>query len=216
MTPPTAEPTRLDPLSARIAAAQAGDRAALQTLVRMYQPYLKRLAQRQSRSTSGGRRPSDLVQDTLERAVRCLRSFQGTTDPELRGWLAIILKNVLIQQHRAASRKRRSADLVPLPDLDRIEGPDPAPSPSQSLHGREAWRELLRALHTLPPRQQEAVRRHLHGDSVSEIARALNNTPAAISCLLQRGGKDLQRQLAETRPLGPWFQAMRRLLAEAS
>lgn len=202
-------------LRAVIAAAQAGDVGALKDLVRRYQPFLVRLARRQLRSAPGGPRPSDLVQDTLERFVRSLRSFQGTCDQQLRGWLSVILTNVLIQQRRSASRQRREAEHVPLPDADRFAGPDPMPSPSQQLHGQEAWRALLRAMFALPEGQQEAVHRHLRGESVAEIAQTLGKTPAAVSCLLQRGGKALQRKLGQSGQLGAWFQSMKSLLAGA-
>lgn len=201
-------------LASLIAQAQAGDEAAFREIIGQYKPYLSRLAQRRLRAETMGSRPSDLVQDTLERAVRCLKSFQGTRDPEIRAWLAKILQNVLIQQHRAASRIRRAAQLVPLPVEDQLKHCDPQPGPSEQLHGQEAWRALLRAVAELPEGQREAVRRHLRGASVAEIAQTMGKTPAAVSCLLQRGGKALQTKLQGAGPLGGWFRAMQRLLEE--
>lgn len=201
-------------LASLIAQAQAGDEAAFRTIVGQYKPFLSRLARRRLRSGTMGSRPSDLVQDTLERAVRCLQSFQGTRDPELRAWLAKILQNVLIQQHRAAGRIRRAASLVSLPSVGELEQSDPQPGPSEQLHGQEAWRSLLRAVAVLPEGQREAVRRHLRGTSVAEIAQLMGKTPAAVSCLLQRGGKALQSKLQGAGPLGGWFRAMQRLLEE--
>lgn len=202
-------------LAAIIAAAQSGDAMAFKELVRRYQPHLVRLARRRLGAGPAGQRPSDLVQDTLERAVRCLHQFQGQTDPELRRWLAVILYNVLIQQQRAAHRQRRAAEILPLPDSDLLLGPDPPPGPSQVLRGREAWRALLRAVSALPEGQREALHRHLRGEAVADIAQALGRTPPAVSCLLQRGGKALQTALGEHGQLGAWFQTMRALLAEA-
>jgi RNA polymerase sigma-70 factor (ECF subfamily) len=198
-----------------ISAAQSGDAGALRELVRRYQPHLERIARRRLGGSGAGQRPSDLVQDTLERAVRCLHQFQGTTDPQLRRWLAVILQNVFVQQQRAARRKRRAVETVPLPDSDQLSGPDPPPGPSQALRGREAWRALLRAVFALPEGQREAVHRHLRGEAVADIARALGKTPAAVSCLLQRGGKALQEALGERGQMGAWFQSLRVLLAEA-
>lgn len=210
----TQEMRLLENLPSLIAQAQAGDEAAFRALVDQYKPFLSRLARRRLRSGTTGTRPSDLVQDTLERAVRCLHSFQGTRDPELRAWLAKILQNVLIQQHRAAGRIRRTAQLVPLPSSDLLEQSDPQPGPSDQLHGQEAWRLLLRAVAVLPEGQREAVRRHLRGASVAEIAQMLGKSPAAVSCLLQRGGKALQSKLQGAGPLGGWFRTMQRLLEE--
>ena len=206
---------KADALAALIAAAQRGEAAALRELVRCYQPHLTRLARRRGVLLPAGQRPSDLVQDTLERAVRCLRQFQGHTDPELRCWLAVILRNVWIQQCRAAGRQRRAVETFPLPEADLFQDADPPPGPSQTLLGREAWRALLRAVYALPAGQSEAVRRYLHGEAVPDIARALGRTPASVSCLVQRGGHRLQQLLGEIGPLGAWFQTMRTLLAEA-
>ncbi len=209
-------PYQPDELAAIIAAAQGGEAWAMQEIVQRYQPHLLQLAKRQRSSIPMGQRPSDLVQDTLERMARCLHHFQGKTDKELRSWLAVILRNVLIQKLRAAGRQRRAVETVPLPDADQLPGPDPPPGPSQVLYGHEAWRALLRAVYTLPEGQREAVQRYLRGEAVTDIARALGRTPAAVSCLLQRGGKSLQSSLGEHGPLGAWFQEMRALLAAAS
>jgi RNA polymerase sigma-70 factor (ECF subfamily) len=198
-----------------VASARQGDGTAMRELVRRSEPHLYGLARRQPAALPAGLRPSDLVQDTLERAVRSLHQFHGRTDGELRGWLAVILRNVLIQKRRAAGRQRRAAELVPLPSSDQLPAPDPPPGPSQTLRGREAWRDLLRAVFALPDDQREAVHRYLRGDTVPEIAAALTRTPAAVSCLLQRGGKALQAALGEHGSLGDWFTVMRALLAGA-
>lgn len=213
---PDADLHRADELAALIVAAQDGEAAAFRELVRRYQPYLLRLARRRLRSGGVGQQPSDLVQDTLERAVRCLRQFQGRTDPELRRWLAVILNNILIQQHRAARRQRRAAELLPLPSSDQLLGLDPPPRLSETLRVREAWRALLREVFALPSGQREAVHLYLRGEAVADIAQALGRTPAAVSCLLQRGGKALQTALGEHGQLGRWLQTMRVLLAEAN
>jgi RNA polymerase sigma-70 factor (ECF subfamily) len=212
----TKTPDELADVAVIIAAAQSGDGPSLRVLVKRYQSHLLRLARARLRSMPEGQRPSDLVQDTLERAVRCLHQFQGSTDLELRRWLAVILQNILIQQQRAAHRLRRAARLVELPESDQLIESDPAPGPSQSLRGREAWRALLRALYALPAGQREAVHRHLKGEAVSEIAQTLGKSPAAVSCLLQRGGKALQQTLGEHGKLGAWFSTMRQLLADAT
>jgi DNA-directed RNA polymerase specialized sigma24 family protein len=83
------------------------------------------------------------------------------------------------------------------------------------LRGQEEWRRLQRAIYALPEAQREAVRRHLRGEAVGDIAATLKRSPAAISCLLQRAGKRLQQQLGGNAPLGPWFQTLRKVLAES-
>lgn len=198
-----------------LAAVRRGDPEALRELVRMVQPHLSRLARRHRGSLPEGLRPSDLVQDTLERVVRYLGQFQGESDRELRAWLGVILRNVLIQKRRSAQRLRRAVETVPLPDSDDLAAQELSLGPSQALRGQEEWRLLLRALYELPEHQREAIRRVLRGESVAETARAMGRTPAAVSCLLQRGGKQLQSLLGHKGPLGPWFALLRELLASA-
>ncbi len=198
-----------------LAAVRSGDPAALRELVRMVQPRLSRLANQRRRSLPDGLRPSDLVQDTLERVVRYLGQFQGESDRELRAWLGVILRNVLIQKRRSAQRLRRAVETVPLPDADDLAPQELSLGPSQALRGQEEWRRLLRALCELPEHQREAIRRVLRGESVAETAQAMGRTPAAVSCLLQRGGKQLQSLLGHQGPLGPWFAMLRELLASA-
>ena len=198
-----------------LAAVRSGDPAALRELLQMVQPHLSRLARQRRSSLPDGLRPSDLVQDTLERVVRYLGQFQGESDRELRAWLGVILRNVLIQKRRSAQRLRRAVETVPLPDSDDLAAQELSLGPSQALRGQEEWRRLLRALHELPQHQREAIRRVLRGESVAETAHAMGRTPAAVSCLLQRGGKQLQALLGHKGPLGPWFALLRELLARA-
>ncbi|MBP6742668.1 MAG: hypothetical protein KA244_07460, partial [Deltaproteobacteria bacterium] len=73
----TKTPDELADVAVIIAAAQSGDGPSLRVLVKRYQSHLLRLARARLRSMPEGQRPSDLVQDTLERAVRCLHQFQG-------------------------------------------------------------------------------------------------------------------------------------------
>lgn len=201
-----------DELRSLLAAAQSGDAAAKDALLRRYQPFLQRRARRLG---SARLRGSDLAQDTAERALRTLASFRGTTEPELRAWLGTILSHVVSQRLRDEHRLKRRGTLVPLSDAAPSTAPEP--SPSQVLRGKEAWRALARAVAMLPASQREVVRRHLRGASVAELAAELKKTPASISCLLQRGGQAVRAQLGEAhgdQSLGAWFTAMQALLAE--
>lgn len=193
--------------------AQGGDAGAMQDLLCRLRPYVHKLAQRKQAQLPVGQQPSDLTQDTLERVFLRLHQFGGTTEAELQRWLAVIVERSLIRQLRRSSRKRRAAELVPLPESDQLQPAEPRPSASQSLRGKEEWRQLLRAIHALPQAQRDVVRRHLRGEAVGEIARTLRRSPAAVSCLLQRAGRTLQQQLGGGGPLGPWFQSLREVLA---
>lgn len=204
-------------LTRLLAAARTGDLAARAALWRRWHPYV---LQRARRAGSGRLRGSDLAQDTAEQALRTLRAFRGQSEPELRAWLDAILRNVIGQRLRAEGRIKRRGVIVPLSQAAPAAAP--GPSPSQTLRGKEAWRALLRAVAALPDSQRHVVRRHLRGASVAELAAELDKTPAAISCLLQRGSQAVRVALGEDatgagdeRSVGDWFQAMQALLREA-
>lgn len=202
-------------LAALLAAVRAGDEAAVARVLAALQPYIARRARWRAGARLGA---SDLAQDTAEQALRTLRLFRGQSAPELRAFLDGVLRNLIGQRLRAARRGKRDAVTVPLPLCDQATPlAAPGPSPSQALRGKEAWRALLRAVAALPEAQRLVVRRHLRGASVAELAAELGRTPAAISCLLQRGGQALRAALGdpEERSLGDWFVAMQALLRDA-
>lgn len=199
-----------------IEAARGGHRAALDELLSLHLGRLSHEARRRLRGRSG-LRPSDLVQDTAERAVRSFATFQGNTDPEVRSWLSTILQNVLVQHLRADGRLKRGSARAPQPIHDlRDELPSDGESPSQVLAGKRGFHALFAAVFALPPAQREAVHRYLHGASVPEIAEALGKKPSAISCLIQRATKTLRAKLggAESPPPRAWLTGMRALLDE--
>ena len=76
--------------------ARAGDGEALGRLLGSCRSYLKLLAQVQiDRRLSGKADASDVVQDTLLYAHQVFRSFRGTTEAELLGWLRRVLASKL-------------------------------------------------------------------------------------------------------------------------
>lgn len=209
-----ADPDRVRRL---IEAARAGDGAALNELLSLHLGRLSREARRRVRGAPG-LRPSDLVQDTAERAVRSFKTFQGNTDPEVQSWLLTILQNLLVSHHRKRSRlKRGSAQQIETIEDLSDELPAGGESPSQALAGKRSFRALLGAVFELPPAQREAVHRFLRGATVPEIAGALGRTNAAVSCLLQRATKTLQSKLGGAdlpppRRLRVWLTEMRAVL----
>lgn len=195
--------------------ARQGHPVAMRKLLSTYEPHLRKMAKSRERSMPDGMRPSDLVQDTLERVVRFLKSFHGETDLALRKWLGRILRSVLAQRVRAARRLCRDQKQRALLLAQEQEKQETLLRPSQAIHAQQQWHAVLRTLHGLPPAQRDVLRRFLRGESVAAISQAMGKTPAAISCLLQRGGQRLQTQLGHSGPLDPWFAMVRDLLASA-
>jgi len=88
-------------------------------------------------------RADDLVQDTLERALRKFSLFRRGSD--LRAWLFTVMHNVHVNQVRAAARQAVEVE---------FENHDAAVS---SVEDAVAVRDLVGALERLPTDQREVV-----------------------------------------------------------
>ena len=144
--------------------------------------------------------PSDIVQQTLLEAHARADQFQGD-DSALAAWLRQALVNNLRDARRALHRDKRdvrreqSLEAAVEQSSARLEGILAAPhsSPSQRAVSNEDLLRLADALILLPEAQREAiVLHHLQGCSLSETARRLDRTDAAVAGLLHRGLKKLR------------------------
>ena len=144
--------------------------------------------------------PSDVVQQTLLEAHAKADQFHGD-DSALAAWLRQALVNNLRDAWRALHRDKRDirreqavAESVAQSSA-RLERMLAAPdsSPSQRIVRNEELLRLADALTQLPQAQREAiVLHHLHDCSLSETARSLGKTDAAVAGLLHRGLKKLR------------------------
>jgi RNA polymerase sigma-70 factor (ECF subfamily) len=147
--------------------------------------------------------PSDVVQQTMLRAVQGWDQFRGTTPAERLAWLRKILAHVLANLARDLHRDKRDvAREVDPAALDRssvrLEALVPAEqtSPSEGAARAELVVRLATALEELPPDQREAVARHyLLGETLAQVGAALDRSPAAVAGLLQRGLRKLRNLL---------------------
>jgi RNA polymerase sigma-70 factor (ECF subfamily) len=148
--------------------------------------------------------PSDVVQQTLLEAHAKADQFHGD-DSALAAWLRLALANNLRDARRALRREKRDVRREqPLAEAieqssARLEGMLAAPhsSPSQRAVRNEELLALADALVRLPEPQREAiVLHHLQGCSLSETARLLERTDAAVAGLLHRGLKKLRELMS--------------------
>lgn len=128
----------------------------------------------------------DLVQDTLERAIRKrhLWSRQGS----LRGWLYRMLYNVFLNQ---SVRRRRARAEVELDQagLDEVEL-DGAPALSEGPRhdARLVCRDIAEAMHALPAEQRAAIAlTALEGLPYDAAADALGVPIGTLRSRLSRG-----------------------------
>ena len=178
--------------------AREGDRAALQELFRRYQPKLQEWSDRQPpRAGPGLPRASDIVQETALNAYRGFASFTGATEGDWIGWLQSIFKNRKTQIFRDAQRqKRKVPDALPLDSREAMAAPAPGKSPSQATADDEQWGQILTQIYKLPEAQSQAIYLcHLRELPVTEVARRMERTDAAVGGLLQRGLKTLSERI---------------------
>ena len=144
-------------------------------------PYIPNL-RRYARALVGDRDGADdLVQDTLERAVR---KFHLWRPGDLRAWLFSIMHNVFVNQLKA----RKIA-----PD---VEVDETFAAPVSSVTGMDL-RDLQRALGTLAPEQREVVLLvALEDMSYADVSRALGIPMGTVMSRLSRGRDRLRKAMS--------------------
>lgn len=148
--------------------------------------------------------PSDIVQQTLTEAFEHQAQYRGQSAAQKAGWLRQMLANNLADAYRrfgAAKRnisRERALDAALEQSSARLGDwlAGGTSSPSQKAMRHEDALQLSSALEQLPETQREAVvLRHLHGNSLNQIATELNCSSAAAAGLLKRGLKRLREIL---------------------
>jgi RNA polymerase sigma-70 factor (ECF subfamily) len=144
--------------------------------------------------------PSDIVQQTLLEAHDKAEQFHGD-DSALAAWMRQALVNNLRDAWRALHKGKRDVrreqafDQAVEQSSAQLGGMLAAPQSSPSVRAvrNEELLRLADALIQLPESQREAlVLHHLQGCSLSETARRLGRTDAAVAGLLHRGLKKLR------------------------
>jgi RNA polymerase sigma-70 factor (ECF subfamily) len=144
-------------------------------------PYIPNL-RRYARALVGDRDGADdLVQDTLERAVR---KFHLWKPGDLRAWLFSIMHNVFVNQLKA----RKIAPQVEI-DEELIAARIPTATSADVL-------DLQRALGTLAPEQREVVLLvALEDMTYADVSRALGIPIGTVMSRLSRGREKLRRTM---------------------
>ena len=170
-----------------------------------YRPYLRLLAGVGLAPRLRARLdPSDVVQQTMLQAHEARDQFRGGTGVEYAAWLRRILARNLALAARANGRDRRDVDRERSihEALDRSSARLEAwlaadqSSPSAKAERNENLLRLAEAMADLPEGQREAIRLHfLEGRTMTEVAKEIGRTSAAVAGLIQRGLKTLRASL---------------------
>lgn len=143
---------------------------------------------------------SDVVQETMLRAVRALRGFRGQTTRELRGWVQAIMATSLTdarRHHRSAARRGvgREVPMVAVPECAEA-----GETPSRLMIHSEQKAAMMLALLGLSERDQAALTlRYDEGLSFVEIGRRLDLSDEAARKLCNRALDRLRRAMGGER-----------------
>jgi RNA polymerase sigma-70 factor (ECF subfamily) len=176
-------------LQALMVAAQAGDQAAYERLLREIATRLRRFALARIRDTALG---EDIVQDCLMTVHRARHTY----DPNrpFGPWLFAIAECRLIDALRREGRhsKRLISD-----DEALATYPDQSPAVSDTESQSVLADELRRALAELPSAQREVVQlMKVDGLSVREVAGATGLSEGNVRVIAHRAYKSLRDRLS--------------------
>ena len=149
-----------------------------------FEPHIPRLRRYALALLRDRGQADDLVQDTLERALRKINLFHRGTD--LRAWLFAIMHNVYVNQVRTSVNRRALA-----PETASEE-------PAQATVDDSAtMRDLSNALERLAPEQREVILLvGLEQLSYEETARVLEVPIGTVMSRLARGRERLRALMA--------------------
>jgi RNA polymerase sigma-70 factor (ECF subfamily) len=174
---------------ALVRAAQRGDRAAFEELVRRT---ARTLFARVYLETGDPHLVEDLVQETYLLAWRRLRTLD---DPaRFRPWIGRIAQSVVIDAARRDARKKRAAPVTGDGALCNV--PDASSEPPEDVGRAELRDRALCALRSMPEEYRIPLTlRYLAGADYDAIARELALSNGSLRGLLHRGMKLLRERM---------------------
>jgi RNA polymerase sigma-70 factor (ECF subfamily) len=168
-----------------LAAAQRGDRAALEALLSRHRKTVFRYGLRYCRSTED---TEDAVQETLWAAARAIGNFRRAA--AVTTWLFTIVRN---KCHRMLFHKHTEPDLADV--LPHV--PDPGRSAEDEAATRQIQQILANALARLEPNHREVILlRDVEGLTAPEASERLGLTVQALKSRLHRAREQLRVQVS--------------------
>lgn len=147
-------------------------------------PHLRRYARALTRNWEAA---DDLVQDTLERALR--KRYLWRPTGRLRGWLFRILYR--LYQNRRPRQRRERDNVVPLETIPQ------QPGRLSAHHAELHCRDVMQAVDALPQGQRDVLLlMALEQPSYVSGARMLGLSVGTFRSRLSRGRQELRRRLS--------------------
>lgn len=182
LTPPPPPPGSRDEV-AILRDAASGEPGAVRVLLDVHLPTVYGFV----RARLGGGNPSvdDVMQETLEEAIRSAHTFRG--ESALATWLCAIARRRLARHYERERRAEEAGRWAP-----------PTHEPAEEILDRKD--EVVRALGKLPPSQREVlVLKYMDDLSVERVAVEIGKTTVQVQSLLQRGRDGLKKELDRVR-----------------
>jgi RNA polymerase sigma factor (sigma-70 family) len=175
----------------RIEQAQAGDRDALDALLRAHAPAAYAFALRLAGKSAEA---EDLSQTALMKAYRGLRGFRGESG--FRTWLFRILLNEFRSRRRV--RQLEPVSLSEAGALDAMARGGPAEQTASTPSESEILQRVSDQLAELPDRQREAMTLLVHhGCTYAEIATIMSCSYEAVKVHISLARRRLREALKE-------------------
>jgi len=184
--------------TALIRAAQAGDRAAFEQLVRAYDQTVLRLAMNMLRSPEDAR---DVYQETFLRVYRNLGSFRF--DCSFHTWIYRIATNICLDLLRKKKVRKEESPVLATAEgaVDRLESMAEQRAdldPQRHLMSGEIRKRVKDALADLSPRERVVFEmRHYDGLRLRNIGEVLGTTEEAAKNCLFRATQKMRAALGD-------------------
>ncbi len=186
----TQQPPGIDAL---IAQCLEGDQAAWEQIVRLHWRKVFNVAYK---FVGSHEQAEDLTQEIFLKIFRSLDTFDRRAN--FQTWLVSVSRNLCIDHYRSVRKERQTIDRdVPAEDLAPAAV---TASPLAALENQDLASLLRRALQTLPQSLRVAVLlRDLQELSYLEIAERLNLPEGTVKSRINRGRRELARQIVRMR-----------------
>lgn len=174
-------------LASWMRAAQAGDSAAYNNVLRTVTPFIKMVARRQGV-------PADLVDDVVQETLLTVHRIRQTYDPSrpFAAWLRTIAQRRAVDIMRGYGRTSMREIHAPLSFENHA---DPTENPEKEIEKVDRRNWLEAAVATLPPKQREAVQQlALDEKSLADASVATGATPGALKVNFHRALNALRAQ----------------------
>ncbi len=183
--------------SALVEACRRGERAALERVFRKESPFIERVLYRVVGPSSD---LEDLLQQTLEHAIRAFPAFRG--EASVRTWLTRIAVRTALHHLKHPAQRRRAS-------LEVIEGglSDVASSrPAHEADARSRLRVLYEHLGRLDAKHHTAfILFQVEGRSMEEVAALMDSGVSTTKSRVMWARRKLFARLAKDPRARDWF-----------